>query len=141
LTGSAWQFGRPDESDAGKLLVAAEFPVVSQEPQETAARAPEGDADWRGEARDGSRTPVAASRSERWKERGRRELSRRGYVVFALIFAAFSGISVYKLLTPGHPAVLAVMGLLANILMCSVMIAGFVSRTRRDRDQGRTANE
>jgi len=72
---------------------------------------------------------------------GRRELSRRGYVVFALIFAAFSGISVYKLLTPGHPAVLAVMGLLANILMCSVMIAGFVSRTRRDRDQDRTANE
>lgn len=114
---------------------------MSHEPLETAAREPEGGADRRGEARDGSRTQVAASRSQRWKEWGRRELSRRGYVLFALLFAAFSGVSVYKLLTPGHPAVLAVMGLLANVLTCSVMIAGFVNRTRRDREQVSPSDE
>ena len=77
---------------------------MSQEPQET-----------------------AASRSQRWKERGDRELSRRGYVVAAVFFAACAGISLYKVLTPGRNAFFAGMG--------------FVSRTRRDREQGRPSSE
>ena len=91
---------------------------MSQEPQET-----------------------AGSQSQGWKEWGRREPSRRGYVIAAVFFAACAGISLYKVLTPGRNAFFAGMGFVSNVLMCSVMIAGFVSRTRRDREQGRPSSE
>ena len=63
--------------------------------------------------------------------------SRRGYLIAAAGFALLAAHSVYKLLAPGHNAGWAVLGLGGALLSCGLMVAGYVSRRRRDEREAR----
>jgi hypothetical protein len=85
----------------------------------------------------GAPTPAGATWWETLREWGRQELSRRGYLIAAASFAVLAAHSVYKLLTPGHNAGFAALGLGGVLLSCGLMVAGYISRRRRDEREAR----
>jgi hypothetical protein len=87
----------------------------------------------------GDRAPAEVTWATRWRDWGRRELSRRAYLVVAALFAAFAGFSLYKVFSPGHDGFLALLGLLGNLAFCGLMVAGYLGRRRRERRRGQSS--
>jgi hypothetical protein len=67
----------------------------------------------------------------RLRERGRSELTPRGYLAYAGFFAVLALLSLWKLLTPGHDAFSLALAIVSNVLWVGLLVAGFIARRRR----------
>jgi hypothetical protein len=70
---------------------------------------------------------LAASLRERWRS----ELTPRGYLAYAGLFAVLALLSLWKLLSPGHDAFSAAFAIVSNVLWVGLLVAGFIARRRR----------
>jgi len=68
------------------------------------------------------------------RERGRRELTPRGYLLCAVFFAALALLSLWKLLTAHHNAFFAASAIIGNVLWVGLLVAGLLARRRRDHE-------
>jgi hypothetical protein len=69
------------------------------------------------------------------RERGRSELTPRGYLLSAVFFAVLALLSLWKLLTPGHNVFFGAMAIVSNVLWVALLIAGYIARRRRNDEE------
>jgi hypothetical protein len=69
------------------------------------------------------------------REWGRSELTPRGYLAWAGVFAAMALLSVCKFLTPDHNGFFAASAIVTNVLWVGLLVAGFIAHRRRDDEE------